>query len=315
MAELVADLDSELERARAGGGRAAIDRHKKRGKLLARERIERLVDPGGGVPRALPLAAHGLYDGEAPGAGIVTGVGPVPGAAVRDRGQRRHGEGRKLLPADGEEAPARAGGGAGRTGCRASTWSTPAAPSCRCRPRCSPIATTSAGSSTTRRGMSAAGIPRSRVVMGSCTAGGAYVPAMSDETVIVHGTGTIFLGGPPLVKAATGEEVTAEELGGADVHTPAVRRRRPPRGRRRARARRSAARSSGTWTTRAAEPWVRLEPEPPALDPGELYGVVAPTSATPSRCARSSARIVDGSRFHEFKASSTATRWCAGSRT
>ena len=137
---------------------------------------------------------------------------------VRGGRQRRHRQGRHLLPDHGQEAPARAGRSRATTGCRASTWSTPVAPSCRCRTRCSPTGSTSAGSSSTRPTCPPRGIPQIAAVMGSCTAGGAYVPAMSDETVIVKEQGTIFLGGPPLVKAATGEVVTAEDLGGGDVH-------------------------------------------------------------------------------------------------
>jgi len=157
--------------------------------------------------------------------------------------------------------------------------------------------------------MSALGIPQIALVMGSCTAGGAYVPAMSDEAVIVRGTGTIFLGGPPLVKAATGEEVTAEELGGADVHS----------------------RLSGVTDHLAAddehaiaicreivrhlgdpppEPWERLEPEAPALDPAELHGVVPADIRHPFEVREVIGRIVDGSRFHEFKATYGDTLVC-----
>ena len=206
---------------RACAAAAASDRvarHVARGKLLLRDRVERLCDPGSAVPRAVCAGRGGALRRRR--------------ARRRDRQRRRRGarsrgrrgrqrrdrQGRHLLPHDRQEAPARAGESRCRTACPASTSSTPAARSCRCRTRSSPTASTSAGSSTTRPPMSQHAIPQIACVMGSCTAGGAYVPAMSDETVIVREQGTIFLGGPPLVKAATGEEVTAEELGGGDVH-------------------------------------------------------------------------------------------------
>ena len=168
-------------------------------------------------------------------------AGPRHGhrAGVRARGhgrrERRDGEGRHLLPDHREEAPPRAGDRAREPACPASTSWTPAARSFRSRPRSFRTGSTSAGSSTTRRACPPRGFRRSPSCMGSCTAGGAYVPAMSDEAVIVKGTGTIFLAGPPLVKAATGEEVTAEELGGARRAHAHLRRRRPLRRGRRAR--------------------------------------------------------------------------------
>ena len=178
-----------------------------------------LLDPGSPLPRAVPAGRQRHVRRRRPRRRDDHRHRPGRRARVRDRRQRRHRQGRHLLPDDGQEAPARPGGGAGRTGCRASTSSTPAAPSCPRRTRCSPTASTSAASSTTRPRCRALGIPQIAAVLGSCTAGGAYVPAMSDEAVIVRNQGTIFLGGPPLVKAATGEVVTAEELGGGDLHS------------------------------------------------------------------------------------------------
>ena len=222
MRDIVDDLRARLARVRQGGSESARKKHTDRGKLLARERVDRLLDAGSPFLELAPLAAYGMYgtdgDERRASAGMVTGIGRVRGREVRDRRQRRDRQGRHLLPDDGQEAPARAGDRRWRTTCRASTSSTPAAPSCRCRTRSSPTASTSAGSSSTRRTCPPQGIPQIAAVMGSCTAGGAYVPAMSDETVIVRDQGTIFLGGPPLVKAATGEVVTAEDLGGGDVH-------------------------------------------------------------------------------------------------
>ena len=162
--------------------------------------------------------------------------------------------------------------------------------------------------------MSAEGIPQIAVVMGSCTAGGAYVPAMSDETIIVKGTGTIFLGGPPLVKAATGEEVTAEELGGADVHTRLSGRRRLLRRRRRPRAA-SGARSSSRRCTRTKPlPADMTPPEEPAYDPAELYGIVNLDLRKPYDVREVIARLVDGSRFDEFKERYATTLVCGFAR-
>ena len=308
MAELVADLEAELERARAGGGKTAINRHKKRGKLLARERIERLVDPGGAFLELSPLAAHGLYDGEAPAAGIVTGVGPVAGrpcvivandATVKGGSYfpltvKKHLRAQEVAEQNRLPCIYLADSGGAYLPLQADVFPD--------REHFGRIFFNQAR-------MSALGIPQIALVMGSCTAGGAYVPAMSDEAVIVRGTGTIFLGGPPLVKAATGEEVTAEELGGADVHS----------------------RLSGVTDHLAAddehaiaicreivrhlgdpppEPWERLEPEAPALDPAELHGVVPADIRHPFEVREVIGRIVDGSRFHEFKATYGDTLVC-----
>jgi 3-methylcrotonyl-CoA carboxylase beta subunit len=239
--ELIAELEAELERVRAGGGRKAVERHRGRGKLTARERIEGLCDPGTPFLELSPLAAHGIYDDAAPGAGIVSGIGTVEGRrcviAANDATVKggtyypitvkKHlraqevalqnrlpciylvDSGGAYLPLQDEVFPDREH--FGRIFFNQAT-------------------------------MSAREIPQIAAVMGSCTAGGAYVPAMSDETVIVRHQGTIFLGGPPLVKAATGEEVTAEELGGGDVHA----RPRPGSGSRRVR-RPAIRRRSSTW--------------------------------------------------------------------
>ena len=214
---LIAELAQRLDTVKQGGGERARARHTERGKLLVRDRVERLSDPGTAFLELSALAADGLYDGDAPGAGIVTGIGIVAGRRVVDRRQRRDRQGRHVLPDDGQEAPARAGGGAAQP------------------PPC--VYLVDSGGAFlpmqdevfpdrdhfgrifyNQATMSQQAIPQIACVMGSCTAGGAYVPAMSDETVIVREQGTIFLGGPPLVKAATGEVVSAEELGGGEVH-------------------------------------------------------------------------------------------------
>jgi len=300
MAELVTALRAARARAAAGGPEVARTRHTQRGKLLARERIERLLDPGTPFLELSPLAAHGCYGDEAPGAGIVTGIGRVAGrecvvvandATVKGgtyypltvkkhlRAQEIALENRLaciyLVDSGGAFLPLQADVFPDRDHFGRIFFH--------------------------QARMSAAGIPQVAVVLGSCTAGGAYVPAMCDETVIVREQGTIFLGGPPLVRAATGEEVTAEELGGGDVHTrvsgvadhladddaDALRIAREI----------MTAVPPGRRTHLDREP-----PEDPAYDPRELYGIVSrdPRRATDAR--ELIARLVDGSRFHEFKA-------------
>ena len=208
-----------------------------------------------------------IYDDEVPAAGLITGIGRVSGPRMRDRRQRRHGEGRHLLSADREEASARPGDRAARTGCPASISSIPAAPTCRTRTRSSPTATISAASSTTRRTCRPQGIPQIAVVMGSCTAGGAYVPAMSDESIIVRNQGTIFLGGPPLVKAATGEVVTRRGAGRRRRARAHLRRRRSLRRERCPRAGHRAPHRRPSQPREAAGPATPREPAEPLYDP------------------------------------------------
>src|SRR5215212_2268330 len=270
--QLVEELRERTAAVARGGGERAVERHRSRGKLLARERIDRLIDAGGAFLELGALAAWEVYDGQAASAGIVTGIGVVEGrecvivandATVKggsyfpltvkkhlraqEVAEQNHlpciylvDSGGAFLPLQAEVFPDR--DHFGRI-------------------------------FYNQARLSAKGIPQIAVVMGSCTAGGAYVPAMSDETIIVKGTGTIFIGGPPLVKAATGEEVTAEELGGADVHT----------------------RVSGVADHLAAsddealaivrnivenlafekhEPETRIDPEDPLYDRKEVYGVI-----------------------------------------
>ncbi|MFN2449261.1 MAG: carboxyl transferase domain-containing protein [Candidatus Baltobacteraceae bacterium] len=299
MNSLMAGLREALAGARGGGGPEAVAKHRKRGKLTARERVDRLLDPGAPFLEFSALAANGMYGGGAPAAGMVTGIGIVHGrhcvivandATVKggtyypmtvkkhlraqEIAEQNHlpciylvDSGGAFLPLQAEVFPDR--DHFGRI-------------------------------FYNQARMSGKKIPQIAAVMGSCTAGGAYVPAMSDETVIVKGNGTIFLGGPPLVKAATGEEVTAEELGGADVHTRIsgvadhlanddehalaivrsilsnVHRELPRR-----------------WNTR--------EPLAPKYDPREIYGVIPADSRTGYDVREVIARIVDGSELHEFK--------------
>ena len=190
-----------------GWRRKYLERHREQGKLPVRERIDRLLDPGSPFLELSALAAWEVYDEEAPSAGMVTGIGRVSGREVMIVANDATVKGGTYFPHHGQEAPSRPADCARESpAVRLSGRFRRRVPAA-CRPRSSPTANTSAGSSSTRPGCPPKRIAQIAVVMGSCTAGGAYVPAMSDETIIVKGTGTIFLGGPPLVKAATGEEV------------------------------------------------------------------------------------------------------------
>src|SRR6266542_372048 len=215
---LVDELRTRVRQVQQAGGEAAVARHHKRGKLLARERIARLCDPDAPFLELSPLAAWDMYDGEAPSAGIVTGIGAVEGQEVMIVANDATVKGGTYFPLTVKKhLRAQEIAAQNRLPCLYLVDSGGAFLPLQAdvfpdRDHFGRIFHNQAQ-------MSARGIPQIAVVMGSCTAGGAYVPAMSDETVIVRGTGTIFIGGPPLVKAATGEEVSAEELGGADVHT------------------------------------------------------------------------------------------------
>ena len=306
--KILEQLRQKIEQHSKGGRPEMVERHKERGKLLARERIEELIDPDTPFLELSTLAAHGLYNDEVPSAGIVTGIGVVHGREVviiandatvkggtyypltvkkhlraQEIAQENYlpciylvDSGGAFLPMQDEVFPDREH--FGRIFYNQSQ-------------------------------MSAKGIAQIAVVMGSCTAGGAYVPAMSDETIIVKEQGTIFLGGPPLVKAATGEEVNSEDLGGADVHT----------------------RSSGVADHYALNdshaieiardivsnlnrsPKSKLsvkEPEDPIYNPEELYEIVPEDSKLPYDVKEIIARLVDGSKFHEFKANYGKTIVC-----
>ena len=306
--ELVADLNAQLELVRMGGGEKARARHTSRGKLLPRERVDRLLDKGAPFLELSPLAAHGMYDGDAPGAGIVTGVGRVSGREcvivandatvkggtyypmtvkkhLRAQEVALHNRlpciylvdsGGAFLPLQDDVFPDREH--FGRIFFNQAT-------------------------------MSKQGIAQIAAVMGSCTAGGAYVPAMSDECVIVREQGTIFLGGPPLVKAATGEEVTAEDLGGGDLHsrTSGVTDHLADDDEHALAIVRSIVATLGP---KAPAPWERVAAEPPAVDPATLYDVVPADVRKPYDPHELISRIVDGSRFHEFKALYGATLVC-----
>ena len=316
MRTLVEDLRERTRRLSArgaGGDERSVARHRERGKLPVRERIDRLTDPGSAFLELSALAATGLYDGDAPGAGIVTGIGRIEGvdcvivandATVKGgtyypmtvkkhlRAQEIALENRlpclylvdsggAFLPLQDEVFPDR--DHFGRI-------------------------------FYNQAQLSARRIPQVALVMGSCTAGGAYVPAMSDETVIVKGTGTIFLGGPPLVQAATGEVVTAEELGGAEVHTvqSGVADHYALDDEHALAIGRQIVRNLA-WR-KPDPPWEASEPEEPSMSPDELYGVI-PADARQSYDVREViARIVDGSDFHEFKERYGETLVCGFAR-
>jgi 3-methylcrotonyl-CoA carboxylase beta subunit len=296
---LVADLRDHLRAAAAGGPEAARARHLARGKLLPRHRVDHLLDPGSPFLELSPLAALGMYGNECPAAGIITGVGRVAGRRcvivandatvkggtyypitvkkhLRAQEVARDNQlpciylvdsGGAFLPAQDEVFPDR--DHFGRIFYNQAT-------------------------------LSAAGVPQIAAVLGSSTAGGAYVPAMSDEAIIVAKQGSIFLGGPPLVKAATGEVVTAEDLGGGELHA----RRSGVTDHLAADDQQALAMVRAIVATLAPAPgpaWLVIPTDDPVVDPGQLYGAVSTDTRIPYDVREVIARVVDGSRFLEFK--------------
>ncbi len=308
MGARVAELRLRLRQVAAGGGEAAIARHRARGKLLVRERIDALVDPGTPFLELSALAAWEMYDGDAPAAGIVTGIGAVCGREVVIVANDATVKGGTYYPLTVKKhLRAQEIAAQNRLPCLYLVDSGGAFLPLQAdvfpdRDHFGRIFYNQAQ-------LSAAGIPQIAAVMGSCTAGGAYVPAMSDETIIVRGTGTIFLGGPPLVKAATGEEVTAEELGGAEVHTTlsgvadhyAVNDEH---------ALAICRAIVANLHNEKHLPWPLLAIESPRYDPAELGGIVPSDTRMGWDVREVIARIVDGSRFQEFKARYGETLVC-----
>ena len=316
MRALVADLRNRtatLAERGAGGDERSIDRHRERGKLPVRERIEMLLDPGAAFLELSPLAAEGLYDGDAPGAGIVTGIGRVAGTECVVVANDATVKGGTYYPVTVKKhLRAQEIAEQNRLPCIYLVDSGGAF--LPLQDEVFPDRDHFGRIFYNQARLSAAGIPQIALVMGSSTAGGAYVPAMSDETVIVKGTGTIFLGGPPLVKAATGEEVSAEDLGGAEVHTVEsgvadhyalddehaiaigrqivanLNRRKPE------------------------PPWELGEPAEPSVPADELYGVVPADPRQSYDVREVIARIVDGSDFAEFKERYGETLVCGFAR-
>jgi acetyl-CoA carboxylase carboxyltransferase component len=296
---LVAELRNRSELVRQGGGERYLQRHRSQGKLPVRERLDRLLDAGSPFLELSGLAAWDMYDGEAPGAGLVTGIGRVSGREVVVVGNDATVKGGTYYPITVKKhLRAQQIALENRLPCVYLVDSGGAF--LPLQAEVFPDREHFGRIFFNQARMSAEGIAQIAVVMGSCTAGGAYVPAMSDETIIVKGTGTIFLGGPPLVKAATGEEVTAEELGGADVHT------------RHSgvadyfaeddeHALNTARTIVSTLNQRKTMPVDVTAPEDPAYDPAEIYGVVSADVRKPYDVREIVARMVDGSRFDEFK--------------
>ena len=299
MEGLVADLRDKVAKIRLGGGEAARERHARRGKMPVRDRVRRLLDPGSPFLELSQLAAYGVYDDEAPAAGIVTGVGRIEGRECVVVANDATVKGGAYFPLTVKKhLRAQEIARENRLPCLYLVDSGGAY--LPLQDRVFPDRDHFGRIFYNQATMSAAGIPQIALVMGSCTAGGAYVPAMSDESVIVRGQGTVFLGGPPLVKAATGETVTSEELGGADVHarTSGVV---DHLARDDAHAL-SIARRIVAGLGRGKRPDVACrEPVDPLYDPQEIYGVAPPDVRSPCDAREIVARIVDGSELDEFK--------------
>jgi acetyl-CoA carboxylase carboxyltransferase component len=299
MATLVGQLRERLAAARLGGGPQYLERHRAQGKLPVRERIDQLLDPASPFLELSPLAAFEVYEDETPGAGLVTGIGRVSGREVLVVANDATVKGGTYFPITVKKhLRAQQVALENRLPCVYLVDSGGAF--LPLQAEVFPDREHFGRIFYNQARMSAAGIPQVAVVMGSCTAGGAYVPAMSDETIIVKGTGTIFLGGPPLVKAATGEEVSAEDLGGADVHTrlSGVADYYADDD---AHALHLARNVVGTLHTAKRMPADMATPEDPAYDPAEIYGIVGADLRKPYDVREVVARLVDGSRFDEFK--------------
>ena len=312
LSALVREYRERLARVREGGGAQSLQRHRDQGKLPARERVEKLLDPGSPFLELSALAAWGMYDDEAPAAGLVTGIGRVVGRDVLIVANDATVKGGTYFPITVKKhLRAQEIALQNRLPCVYLVDSGGAF--LPLQAEVFPDRDHFGRIFFNQARMSAEGIPQVAVVMGSCTAGGAYVPAMSDETVIVRNTGTIFLGGPPLVKAATGEEVTAEELGGADVHTrlSGVADYLADDDEHALQQARAIIETLNTVKDLPAD---MTPPEEPAYDPAEMYGIVNPDGRKAYDVREVIARIVDGSRFHEFKERYATTVVCAFAR-
>ncbi len=315
MRGLVEELREKEAVVRAGGGPRSVDRHHARGKLLARERIERLLDPDSPFLELSPLAADGMYGDEAPGAGIVTGIGRAAGREIMIVANDATVKGGSYYPVTVKKhLRAQEIAAQNRLPCvylvdSGGAFLPMQADVFPDRDHFGRIFYNQAT-------MSAQGIPQIAAVMGSCTAGGAYVPAMSDEAIIVDGVGTIFLGGPPLVRAATGEEISAEELGGGLVHTQisGVADHLAEDDAHALELVRAAVSNLGS---EARADWPVTPPdqiEAPLYDPNEIYGIVPQSTRKSYDIRELIARIVDGSRFHEFKPTYGSTLVCGFAR-
>ena len=285
--------------AMAGGGDRARDLHRSRGKLLPRERIDRLLDPGSPFLEIGAFAAHDMYDGASPSAGLIAGIGRVEGQEVMVVCNDATVKGGTYFPMTVKKhLRAQEIAAQNRLPCVYLVDSGGA--NLPNQDEVFPDRDHFGRIFFNQANMSAEGIAQIAVVMGSCTAGGAYVPAMSDVTIIVKGQGTIFLAGPPLVRAATGEVVSAEELGGGDVHTR-LSGVADLLAEDDAHALLLARRAVANLNRRKTSPVVLQVPEPPAYDPEELLGIVPAETKTPYDIREIIARVTDGSCFDEFK--------------
>ncbi len=308
MDEALARVRAAAEAAAAGGGEAARERHVARGKILPRERVARLLDAGSPFLEIGLFAAHDMYDGDAPCAGIVTGIGRVSGRECMIVCNDATVKGGTYYPMTVKKhLRAQEIAEANRLPCIYLVDSGGA--NLPNQDEVFPDREHFGRIFYNQANMSARGIAQVAVVMGSCTAGGAYVPAMSDESIIVREQGTIFLGGPPLVKAATGEVVSAEDLGGADVHTR-LSGVADHFARNDAHALALARRVISNLNAAKPESVVRAAVEAPHYDPAELAGVIPADVRTPYDVREVIARLVDGSRLDEFKTRYGATLVC-----
>ena len=300
MSEHLKLLESRLAQVRLGGGAKALELHKSRGKLTARERVQKLLDPGSDFLEFSALAAWDMYEGAAPGAGVITGIGKVhnqecvvvandatvKGGTYFPMTVKKHLRAQEVALENGLPCLYLVDSGGAFLPLQSEVFPD--------RDHFGRIFYNQAR-------MSARGIAQISVVMGSCTAGGAYVPAMSDENVIVKGQGTIFLGGPPLVKAATGEVVSAQDLGGAEVHcdVSGVTDHYAENDEEALLIARSIV---ANLNRKKFSPLVVQKPEDPLFDAKDIYGIIPADSRKPFDVREILARVLDGSRFHEFKA-------------
>ena len=313
MQALVADLQVQLALAAAGGGEASRERHLRRGKLLPRDRVQMLLDPGTPFLELAPLAAHAMYVnkdgvGDAPGAGLIAGIGRVSGVDCVIVCNDATVKGGTYYPMTVKKH-LRAQEVAGQNHLPCVYLVDSGGANLPNQDEVFPDRDHFGRIFYNQANMSAQGIAQIAVVMGSCTAGGAYVPAMSDETIIVKNQGTIFLGGPPLVKAAIGEIVSAEELGGGDVHTR-LSGVADHLAQNDAHALALARQAVASLNRTKVVGQHLLAPRPPKFDPGELHGVVPTDVRKPYDVREIIARIIDGSEFSEFKQRFGATLVC-----
>jgi 3-methylcrotonyl-CoA carboxylase beta subunit len=296
----VADLKQQMAQAALGGGAKACQRHTERGKLLPRERVRALLDPGSPFLELSPLAAHGMYDGQAPGAGLITGIGRVHGQEILVVANDATVKGGTYFPITVKKH-LRAQEIALENHLPCVYLVDSGGAFLPLQDEVFPDKEHFGRIFYNQARLSAANVPQIAVVMGSCTAGGAYVPAMCDETIIVKRQGTIFLGGPPLVKAATGEVVDAESLGGAEVHTTisgVADHFAENDAHALAMAREIIRHLNRVKRTKLA----LAEAREPLYPAEEIYGIVPQDTRYPFDVREVIARLVDGSEFHEFKA-------------